>query len=635
MRFESLVDAIGETPLVGLPRLAPEGTKLYAKLEGQNPTGSVKDRIARTMIESAERDGLLNEDRVLLEPSSGNTGISMAMVCRGKGVALEIVMPESVSMERRRMLEMYGAEVHLSPGDQGTNGAIRMATEMAQQYPKYLMLNQYENEANPRAHEDGTAAEIIRDLPEIDMFVAGLGTGGTLTGCGHALKRYNPAITVVAAEPPAGDLVQGLRSLEDGYIPPILDPSVIDRKFIVNSLDAFRATRESFRDRRRVRRDLVRCGVARCAARDQSRRREELRRAARRRRLEVPLDGRAHRRPGEGREGPRGSDLVVAENADRPIGVFDSGLGGLTVARAVIEVLPHESIVYFGDTARFPYGPKPLEEVQRNATEVMDFLCSKDVKMIVVACNSASSALFQLGRPKVGVPLVTVIDPPAQTAARLTRNKRIGVIGTDATIGSRQYEEALMRTRQPVEVFAKACPDFVELAERGETTGRKTLEVAEGYLSEMKDNGVDTLILGCTHYPLLQATIQYVMGPDVLLVSSAEETAKDVYTVLVANDLLRQEPSPPAYDFYASGDSDEFARLGPRFSAGHFRRPSPVVRLSRWTSRSSVAERRSPGRVAHARDSSSSTAVRTSGSTPATARSRAWKRCTTSARSTP
>jgi cysteine synthase len=246
MRFESLVDSIGETPLVGLPNMAPEGVRLYAKLEGQNPTGSVKDRIARTMIEAADRDGLLRDDRVLLEPSSGNTGISMAMICRAKAIPLEIVMPESVSVERRRMLEMYGAEVHLSPGDQGTNGAIRMATEMAQQNPKYLMLNQYENEANPAAHEHGTAEEILRDLPEIDLFVAGLGTGGTLTGVGRRLKRHNPDIRIVAAEPPAGDLVQGLRSLDEGYIPPILDPDVIDRKFIVNSRDAFQATRDLF-----------------------------------------------------------------------------------------------------------------------------------------------------------------------------------------------------------------------------------------------------------------------------------------------------------------------------------------------------------------------------------------------------
>ncbi|HYZ94107.1 MAG TPA: pyridoxal-phosphate dependent enzyme, partial [Actinomycetota bacterium] len=172
MRFESPLDAIGNTPLVGLPNLAPKGTKLYAKLEGQNPTGSVKDRIAKSMIEQAERDGLLIEDRILLEPSSGNTGISMAMICRLKGVPLEIVMPSSVSVERRRMIEMYGATVHLSPGDQGTNGAIRMAEEMDKENLKYWMLNQYENIANPMAHEQGTGQEIIGDAPEVDMFVA-------------------------------------------------------------------------------------------------------------------------------------------------------------------------------------------------------------------------------------------------------------------------------------------------------------------------------------------------------------------------------------------------------------------------------------------------------------------------------
>ena len=244
MRSESLLDAIGNTPLVGLPNLAPQGTKLYAKLEGQNPTGSVKDRIAKSMIEAAERDGILTEDRILLEPSSGNTGISMAMICRLKGMRLEIVMPESVSVERRRMIEMFGAMVHLSPGDQGSNGAIRMAEEMDRENPKYWMLNQYENIANPAAHEHGTAEELIRDVPDIDMFVAGLGTGGTITGVGHRLKRHNSAVRIVAAEPPAGDLVQGLRSLDEGYIPPILDPSVIDRKFMVASRDAFRMTRE-------------------------------------------------------------------------------------------------------------------------------------------------------------------------------------------------------------------------------------------------------------------------------------------------------------------------------------------------------------------------------------------------------
>jgi len=227
-----------------LPHLAPKGTKLYAKLEGQNPTGSVKDRIAKAMIEAAERQGVITSDRILLEPSSGNTGISMAMICRLKGIPLEIVMPESASVERRRMIEMFGAVVHLSPGDQGTNGAIRMAEEMDRENMKYWMLNQYENEANPGAHEHGTAQEIIADAPDVDLFVAGLGTGGTITGVGHGLKKHNANVRIVAAEPPAGDLVQGLRSLDEGYIPPILDASVIDRKFMVSSRDAFAMTRQ-------------------------------------------------------------------------------------------------------------------------------------------------------------------------------------------------------------------------------------------------------------------------------------------------------------------------------------------------------------------------------------------------------
>lgn len=254
--------------------------------------------------------------------------------------------------------------------------------------------------------------------------------------------------------------------------------------------------------------------------------------------------------------------MVVSE---KPIGIFDSGLGGLTVARAVIDALPHESIVYYGDTARTPYGPKPLEEIHRYSKEIIDFLLEQDVKMIVVGCNSASAALNTLGRPKLPVPMVTVIEPPARTASRLTRNKRVGIIGTEATISSRQYEEALLRTNTPLEVFAKACPEFVSLAERGETAGRATLEVAESYLDELKTAKVDTLILGCTHYPLLQGTIGYVMGPDVLLVSSAEETAKDVYTVLIANGLLREDPATASHEFYASGSEEEFRRLAPRF----------------------------------------------------------------------
>lgn len=255
---------------------------------------------------------------------------------------------------------------------------------------------------------------------------------------------------------------------------------------------------------------------------------------------------------------------MVGASRQAPIGIFDSGLGGLTVARSVIDVLPHESIVYYGDNARYPYGPRPAQQVHDFACEIIDHLLEQDVKLIVVGCNSASSALASLGRPEIPVPVVTVINPPAQTAVRLTRNRRVGVIGTQVTIDSGQYEQAINLTRRPVEVFSQACPDFVEFVERGETTGDAVMEAARGYLEPLKAQGVDTVILGCTHYPILQGTIQYVMGPDVLLVSSAEETAKDVFTVLVANDML-SEAAEPTYEFRTSGDELEFQRLGHRF----------------------------------------------------------------------
>jgi cysteine synthase B len=245
VKVESLLDLIGNTPMVRLRHLEPAGTALYAKLEGENPTGSVKDRIAKAMIERAETQGLLDEDRILLEPTSGNTGISLALICRLKGIRFAAVMASSMTGERRTMLEMYGAEIHLSPGEEGSNGAIRVATEMAQD-PKYQMLNQYENPANPDAHEFGTATEIIRDLPDVEMFCAGLGTGGTLTGVGRGLKKHSPSVKIVGMEPPAGELIQGLRSLEEGYVPPVLDKSVIDRSYLVRGPDAFRMTRELF-----------------------------------------------------------------------------------------------------------------------------------------------------------------------------------------------------------------------------------------------------------------------------------------------------------------------------------------------------------------------------------------------------
>jgi cysteine synthase B len=219
------------------------GVRLWAKLEGANPTGSTKDRIAKRMIEAAEASGELTKDRIVLEPSSGNTGISLAMVCRLKGYRLTVVIPDNASEERIRLLELFGAEIVYSPGDRGTNGSIEVARALAKD-PRYYMPFQYGNPNNPLAHEEGTAVEIIQDLPEITHFVAGLGTGGTLTGNGRALHRHNPNVQIVAAEPELGELVYGLRSLDEGFVPPIFDPTVVDRKFLVGSSDALRATRE-------------------------------------------------------------------------------------------------------------------------------------------------------------------------------------------------------------------------------------------------------------------------------------------------------------------------------------------------------------------------------------------------------
>ncbi len=245
MTYANLIEAIGNTPLVELPRLSPKpGVRLFAKLEGQNPTGSVKDRIAKYMIEAAERTGELTPDRVVLEPTSGNTGISLAMICRLKGYRLKVVMPESVSEERTQLLLAFGAEIVYSDGLKGTNGSIAVAQEMAAEEPNYCMLYQYGNEANPRAHYETTGPEILRDMPDIDVFVAGLGTGGTLTGVGHFLKEQRPNMKVVASVPHPGDLVQGLRSLDEGFIPPVLDESVLDGKVVVDSRTSFAATKE-------------------------------------------------------------------------------------------------------------------------------------------------------------------------------------------------------------------------------------------------------------------------------------------------------------------------------------------------------------------------------------------------------
>lgn len=262
----------------------------------------------------------------------------------------------------------------------------------------------------------------------------------------------------------------------------------------------------------------------------------------------------------------------------RPIGVFDSGLGGLTVVRSILDDLPHESIVYFGDTARFPYGPRPLEEIREFALQIARHLLESDVKLIVVACNSATSAALDDVTRSAPVPVVGVIDPAVRAAIRATRNGKVGLIGTVATVSSGAYQRAFVRVGAPVkgiEVVARACPLFVEFVERGDTTSPALMASAEKYLRPLREAGVDTLILGCTHYPLLRGAIRHFMGPEVLLLSSADETASDVYDVLASGGLLA-DGGEPVHRFESSGDPTWFAALGRRFLGPEFTRAMKV-----------------------------------------------------------
>ena len=248
----------------------------------------------------------------------------------------------------------------------------------------------------------------------------------------------------------------------------------------------------------------------------------------------------------------------------RPIGVFDSGVGGLTVARAILDLLPHEPLVYVGDTARFPYGPKPVEEIRRYALEVAEALAARDVKMLVVACNSVEVSAIGDVALRAGVPVVGVIDPGVRAAVHATRNGRIGMIGTEATVASGAYDRALAATGAGATLASASCPVFVEHVERGDTWSDALRKAANGYLSPLKEEGIDTLILGCTHYPLLAGLIQMVMGDDVVLVSSATETAKDVYRSLVEHDL--EAPGGwPRHEFLATGDPERFQRVAEVF----------------------------------------------------------------------
>jgi [CysO sulfur-carrier protein]-thiocarboxylate-dependent cysteine synthase len=244
-RYDDVLGAIGHTPIVEIPRMSPNPrVRIYAKLEMLNPTGSVKDRAAKYLIEDLEGRGLLGQDSIILEPTSGNTGIALAMIGRRKGYRVALVMPDNVTPERRQMAALFGAEVIDSPGHLGSNGAIALAKHLCSKDERFVMPYQYGNEANPRAHEETTGPEILADCPEVDVFVAGLGTSGTLMGVGRFMRREKPSVRIVAAEPQPGEDVQGLRSLEEGFVPEILDPSLLDAKYLVSNRDAVAALRD-------------------------------------------------------------------------------------------------------------------------------------------------------------------------------------------------------------------------------------------------------------------------------------------------------------------------------------------------------------------------------------------------------
>lgn len=264
---------------------------------------------------------------------------------------------------------------------------------------------------------------------------------------------------------------------------------------------------------------------------------------------------------------------MVAPAAERPalpIGMFDSGVGGLTVARSTMDLLPHEHLIYFGDTARCPYGPRPESEVRRFALQIMDDLVEEGVKILVIACNSAASSALHQARSRYDVPVMSVIEPGVRAAIAATRNRKVGLIGTERTVTAGAYDDAVLATRVNVDLVSRACPRFVEFVEAGDTTSDELLRVAEEYLTPLKERGVDTLILGCTHYPLLSGVISYVMGEDVVLVSSADATANEVFAKLRDDELLNPSSAPGIHRFIASSSDGMFGELGemllgPRF----------------------------------------------------------------------
>ena len=263
--------------------------------------------------------------------------------------------------------------------------------------------------------------------------------------------------------------------------------------------------------------------------------------------------------------------VVDADRSELPIGMFDSGVGGLTVARSVIDLLPHEDLVYFGDWARCPYGPRPHDEVRRFAIEIMDALVAENVKLLVIACNSAASAgALEEAKGRYDIPVISVIEPGARAALAATRSGKIGVIGTKATIESGSYERSIRTAAGDAKVTSAACPEFVDFVERGDTASDELVAIAEGYLAPLKRSGADTVILGCTHYPLLSGVIQYVMGDQVVLISSAEATANEVFARLHDEGLLNHKRDEPCHRFLSSAEAGSFSELGRRFLGPEF-----------------------------------------------------------------
>ena len=275
----------------------------------------------------------------------------------------------------------------------------------------------------------------------------------------------------------------------------------------------------------------------------------------------------------------------MVERADLPIGMFDSGVGGLTVARSTIDLLPHEDLIYFGDNARCPYGPRSPDQIRGFAFEIMDLLVALDVKMLVIACNAASSAALDEAHDRYDLPIVSVIEPGTRAAIASTRNRRIGLIGTEATVNSGAYDRAVAETKANVTLVSQACPRFVEFVEQGDTTSDELVKVAEEYLEPLKEQDVDTLLLACTHYPLLTGVIQYVMGEDVLLISSADVTANEVFARLKDDDLLNPSQEPGSHRFITSSLEGISGELGRRFLGPEFRQ----VEARPWPGSESLA----------------------------------------------